>query len=384
MIKTFILLGSLVLLPSLGAVASTKEQKSFPLPVVDLSEDTARHRIVAQGTDSIYHGHPSTVLLPDGKTMYAVWTYGHAGFCGPLKRSDDGGKAWSEFLDVPASWKTVKNCPTIWNLKDPSGRSRLLVFAAWGPDETNMHVSVSEDEGRTWSEMRDLQLEKSKMPLCTIEPIRGGQALLGLSNARRVGDPNKKSNVVVQTISTDGGLSWQPWKVVLDLPGKAPCEPWMLRSPDGREILCLLRENSTRVSLRMSSRDEGGTWSAPEALPIGLHGDRHVAKYLPDGRVIVCFRDKAKNSPTFNNFVAWIGRYEDLLSDQDKGYRVKLLTSHRGFDCGYAGVEILPDGTIVATTYVKYRPGPEKNSIVSTRFTLAETDRLAGAQGWKG
>jgi hypothetical protein len=33
----------------------------------------------------------------------------------------------------------------------------------------------------------------------------------------------------------------------------------------------------------------------------------------------------------------------------------------------------------VATTYVKYRAGPEKNSVVSVRFKLAETDRLAAA-----
>jgi hypothetical protein len=34
----------------------------------------------------------------------------------------------------------------------------------------------------------------------------------------------------------------------------------------------------------------------------------------------------------------------------------------------------LSDGTLVATTYVKYRPGPEKHSVVSTRFSLSEID----------
>ena len=51
-------------------------------------------------------------------------------------------------------------------------------------------------------------------------------------------------------------------------------------------------------------------------------------------------------------------------------------------DCGYPGVELLSDGTIVATTYVQYHPGAEKNSVVSARFKLAETDKLrAGAAG---
>src|SRR5688500_7293223 len=63
---------------------------SDSVTTVDLSSDTTRHVIVAQGTEDIYQGHPTTELLPDGKTIYAVWTYGHGGACGPMKRSDDG------------------------------------------------------------------------------------------------------------------------------------------------------------------------------------------------------------------------------------------------------------------------------------------------------
>jgi hypothetical protein len=37
-------------------------------------------------------------------------------------------------------------------------------------------------------------------------------------------------------------------------------------------------------------------------------------------------------------------------------------------------MELLPDGTIVATTYIKYRPGKKKHSVVSTRFTMKEID----------
>ena len=46
-------------------------------------------------------------------------------------------------------------------------------------------------------------------------------------------------------------------------------------------------------------------------------------------------------------------------------------------DCGYPGVDLMPDGTIVATTYIKIAPGPEKHSVVSTRFKISETDALA-------
>jgi len=336
--------------------------------------------IIAQGDAKIYQGHPTTLLLPDGKTMFCVWGINHGGPCGPMKRSDDGGLTWSELLPVPDNWKTTRNCPTIWRLKDPKGVARLVVYTGQGPDGA-MHVAHSTDEGRTWTPMRSLGLE-CVMPFCTIEPIEGGRKLLGLTNIRRPGEKvEQRSNVIAQSISEDGGLTWAPWRVILDLPGLKPCEPWIVRSPDGRQLLTLLRENDRREALFITSDDEGRTWSKEKKLPPGLYGDRHVARYAADGRLVVAMRDTggAYGSPTAPHFVAWVGRYEDIASGRDGQYRVKLLHSYKGGDNGYPGLELLTDGTFVATTYIKYREGPERNSVVSARFKLAETDRLAAA-----
>ncbi|MCL4201582.1 MAG: glycoside hydrolase [Pirellulaceae bacterium] len=374
---------------------STTQQA--PLSTLDLSGDTARHVIIAQGTEQVYQGHPTTLLMPDGKTMYCVWTYNHGGPCGPIKRSDDGGRTWSDLLPVPESWHSVRNCPAIYRLVDPAnrdveagqtpdvpvlepvralGRARLFVFAGQGPDGT-MHVSHSEDEGRTWSEMRSTGLV-CVMPFCSIVPVDGGKRLLGLTNIRRPGETkDPRSNVVAQSESTDGGMTWSPWRILLDLGDLKPCEPAVVRSPDGGQLLCLLRENHRRIALFMTSNDEGRTWSEAKPLPPGLFGDRHIAQYADDGRLVVCFRDTGQASSTRNHFVAWVGRYEDIIAGRDGQYRVKLLHSHRGSDCGYPGLERLPDGTFVATTYIKYQPGPEKHSVVCTRFTLAETDAMA-------
>jgi hypothetical protein len=98
--------------------------------------------------------------------------------------------------------------------------------------------------------------------------------------------------------------------------------------------------------------------------------------FAPDGRLVVAFRDQAKGSTTPGHFVAWVGRYEDIAAGKPGDYRVKLLHSHAGGDCGYPGMERLPDGSILATTYIKYRPGADKQSVVCTRFSLAETDSL--------
>ena len=353
-------------------------QRAFP-PTVDLSRDPARHTIVAAGDAKTYQGHPTTLLLPDGKTMFCVWTINHGGPAGPMKRSDDGGKTWSDLLPVPDNWKTTRNCPTIWRLTDPQGTTRLVVYTGQGPDG-NMHAAHSVDEGKTWTPMRSLGLE-CVMPFCTIEPIAGGKKLLGLTNIRRPGETKEaRSNVIAQSISEDGGLTWSPWRVILDLPGLKPCEPWTVRSPDGKQLLALLRENERREALYLTSDDEGQTWSREKKLPPGLYGDRHVARYAPDGRLVVAMRDTGGlyGSPTSTHFVAWVGRYDDIVSGRDGQYRVKLLHSYKGGDNGYPGLELLPDGTFVATTYIKYREGPEKNSVVSARFALRETDRLAG------
>lgn len=348
----------------------------YPARTVDLSADTARQVVIAQGTAETYQGHPTTLLLPDGKTMFCVWTINHGGPCGPLKRSDDGGRTWSPLLDVPASWPTTRNCPALYRLTDPSGVTRLFVYAGSGPGGA-MHASHSTDDGRTWSEMRSLGLT-GVMPFCTIVPIDGGKKLLGLTNIRRPGETVEKlSNVLAQSTSADGGLTWAPWRVILDLPGLKPCEPAVIRSPDGKQLLCLIRENAKRIALFMTSEDEGHTWSATKPLPPGLFGDRHMPRTTPDGRLVIAMRDTGPGSPTSTHFIAWVGRYEDITSGRDGAYRVKLLHSYKGGDNGYPGLELLPDGTFVATTYIKYRTGPEKNSVVSTRFTLAETDRLA-------
>ncbi|MDD4591179.1 MAG: sialidase family protein [Parabacteroides sp.] len=345
-----------------------------PLKRLDLSDDTARQVIVARGTPEVYHGHPTTILLPDGKTVYAVWSYDHGGVCGPMKKSCDGGKTWSKLLPVPESWTRVKNCPSIYRLPDSAGNYRLFVFAGEGPDG-GMYQSYSEDNGKTWSDMESNGFGPAVMPFCTIEPINGGKELLAMTNIRRPGEKEeKRSNVVVQSISKDGGFTWTSSEIVLDVKGLKPCEPEIVRSPDGEQLLCLIRENEKRVSLYMTSNNEGKTWSEIKPLPYTVNGDRHKAKYAPDGRLVIVFRDTGINSPTRDHFVAWVGHYEDLLNNDPGEYKVKLLHSYKGADCGYPGLELLPDGTFLATTYIKYRKGKEKNSVVATHFSLDEFD----------
>jgi hypothetical protein len=343
------------------------------IPLVDLSSDTQRHVIIAAGTDEIYQGHPTTVLLPDNKTMFAVWSTGHGGPAGPMARSDDAGRSWTRLDDrLPPNFKNHRNCPSIYRLVDPAGRERLWVFSA----RPNMPRIVSEDRGASWKEMEPLGFP-CVMTFSSIVQLADGR-YLGLYHKGPDGK-DRSPLTVLQTITADGGLTWSTPRVVAEVAGKDPCEPFVFRSPDGRELCTLMRENTHKGrSLVMFSRDEGKTWTTPADTAWGLTGDRHMGVTTRDGRLVIAFRDKAKESPSLNHFVAWVGTYDDIRQGRPGQYRIKLLHSHAGGDCGYPGMELLPDGTIIATTYIKYRPGSAKHSVVSTRFKLEEADaRLA-------
>ena len=109
----------------------------------------------------------------------------------------------------------------------------------------------------------------------------------------------------------------------------------------------------------MVSRDEGAHWSEPRELPAALTGDRHTAKYLKDGRLFISFRDMAAASPTKGDWVAWVGSYEDIIEGREGRLRVRLMDNKNSWDCAYPGVEVLPDGMIVTTTYGHWTEGQE-------------------------
>lgn len=357
---------------------STRAEKP-DLPILDISGDATRQTVLAAGTKETYQGHPTTLLMPDGKTIFCVWSVNHGGPAGQMARSDDGGLTWIRLDDsLPPGFSKHQNCPSIYRMVDPAGKERLWVFSAAlgtraGP---GMPSIMSEDSGKAWKEMPPIGFP-CVMTFSSIVRLKDG-SYLGLYHKGSEGK-DKAPLEVLQTITKDGGFTWSEPVAVAAVDGKNPCEPFVFRSPDGSELCTLMRENThTGRSLMMFSQDEGKTWGTPVDTPWGLTGDRHNGIVTMDGRHVFAFRDMSIGSPTQGHFVAWIGTYDDIKNGKPGKYRVKLLHSHAANtrDCGYPGLDLLPDGTIVATTYIKYRPGPEKHSVVTTRFTLAELDGM--------
>jgi hypothetical protein len=110
--------------------------------------------------------------------------------------------------------------------------------------------------------------------------------------------------------------------------------------------------------------------------PWGLTGDRHHGIRLPDGRLVIVFRNAAPDAPA--HFIAWVGTYDDIKQGKPGQYRVSLLKTFK--DGFYPGLHLLPDGTIVATTYADYHQEDVGCSIVSVRFKMNEIDGMAAKQ----
>lgn len=369
---------------SAQALPTREDAPSLPspitIPTIDISDETHRHVIVAAGTEDIYQGHVDTVLMPDGQTMFAAWSINHAGHLGPLARSDDAGLTWT-MIETPDNWRDVTSTtPTIHRLVDPEGVERLFVFGGQN-FPGRLRQSYSEDGGLTWTPMRDTGLA-AECPPKSILPLDAGNRLVMWCDRRNPYSDRTENvdPVVFMSESFDGGLGWTPERIVVEVPTRW-AQPAVIRSPDGQRAVMLMRFSGRGPSPHAVSEDGGETWSAAQEAPWNFSGHRPNMVYAPDGRVVLVFRDTTDRSPTQHHFVAWVGTFDDLFHRRDGQYRVKLMHSHAGGDNAYSGLEVLPDGTIVATNYIKYQPGPERHSVVSTRFKLEELDAMLEAGG---
>jgi hypothetical protein len=345
---------------------------------LDLADQKHRQVVVDRQKDH-YLGHPTTVLLEDGKTIIAVYPMGHGKGAIVMKRSEDGGRAWSQRLPVPSSWATSREVPTLHRVIDPLGKRRLILFSGLYP----IRMAVSDDDGITWTELRPIGHFGGIVAMASVVELQTGKGhylAMFHDDGRFLHEDGERTETMTlyKIFSTDGGLHWSAPQEIFQSDKVHLCEPGVIRSPDGRQLAALLRENKrVRRSHVMFSNDEGSTWSSPVEVPLSLTGDRHTGKYAPDGRLFVSFRDRTPDgtSPTEGDWVGWIGTYQDIVLGREGQYRVRLMDNTKDWDCAYPGVEVLPDGTIVTTTYGHWIAS-ESPYIVSVRFKLEELDRM--------
>ncbi|MBL7008683.1 MAG: exo-alpha-sialidase [Planctomycetes bacterium] len=351
----------------------------YTLPLIDLDADATRQTVVDREPGQ-YLGHPTTVLLEDGRTILAVYPKGHGKGPIVMKRSADGGLTWSDRLPTPESWATSQEVPTIYRVVDAAGKRRLILFSGLYP----IRIAVSEDDGLTWGELEPIGDYGGIVANAALTEVGPGEYLSWFhDDGRFIGErhapPDDGSRFhLYQIRSDDGGLSWSAPEVIASHPVAHLCEPGVVWSPDGGTMALLLRENSRTLNSHVIfSRDRGRSWSEPRELPAALTGDRHTAVRAADGRLFISFRDTARESATQGDWCAWVGTWQDIVEGREGQYRVRLKDNRHRWDCAYPGVVILPDDTIVTTTYGHWEPG-EQPYILSIRLRLEELDSLAG------
>ena len=358
--------------------APSSPSRGYSIPLIDLAAEKSR-QVVVDREEGQYLGHPTTVLLEDRKTMIAVYPKGHGRGAVVMKRSIDGGLTWSERLPTPDTWRSSLEVPTIYRVVDRAGIRRLIMFSGLYP----IRMAVSENDGLSWSELEAIGDFGGIVAMASCTKLKSGEYMaLFHDDGRFIKGAGTRADPVVftiyKTLSDDGGLSWSLPQPVFTTWDVHLCEPGVIRSPEGKQLAMLMRENSrTRNSFVSFSDDEGETWSTPRELPGSLTGDRHVGLYAPDGRLFITFRDTTLESPTEGDWVGWVGTWEDILLGKEGQYRVRLMDNTKSADCAYPGLEILPDGTFVATTYGHWVEG-NPPFIVSVRFRLLELDALLG------
>lgn len=365
------------------ACQSTFAQDNYPV-TIDL-DDQAHRQVVVDREAGQYLGHPTTCLLEDGKTILCVYPKGHGRGAIVYKLSVDGGLTWSERLPTPSSWATSKEVPTLHRVIGPDGTKRIIMWSGLNP----ARLAVTEDDGANWSELKPVGDWGGIVVMGFVEALKTGKGhylAMFHDDGRFFKSKPVKNNVrtfdLYQTLSKDGGLTWSYPESVFRSSEVHLCEPGCIRSPDGKTLAVLLRENARRKNSHVIfSNDEGKTWSEPRALPLSLTGDRHTGKYSADGRLFISFRcrspkQRASGRPFEGDWVGWVGTWDDIVNGRDGQYSVRLKDNTKGYDTTYPGVELLPDDTFVVTTYGHWAKG-QAPYILSVRFKLSELDAMA-------
>lgn len=368
-----------------------------------------------------YLGHPDAILLKDGSILN-VYPSGHGKGAIRSSISRDGGVTFTDKIEnMPKSWETSRETPTIYRLEFSDGSPDKILLISGNPDWHDgkgsiggFNFSLSDDEGKTWSEF---EICFSKKDDYTVLPIVSMASLTRLKENGKFVDKwmaffHDRSFVNYKTI-----LSFENGKAVWSKPvpyfaehraiekRANMCEVEVVRSDCGKgDELCLIARSNNKNynSLLSFSSDEGKTWSAPVFAPSALNGERHKADYTKDGRLFITFRsierDKAKTDRNYKGkykwfsegWIAWVGTYDDLKNGREGQYRIKLahtfledqkeVVLSANADTGYCGNVVLDDDTVVTSTYgcfgEKLPDGKYKTYVVSKRIRLSDTDKL--------
>lgn len=334
-----------------------------------------------------YLGQPDMVMLDDEKTLITVYPVGHGKGSVVMQVSRDAGETWNEKTDIPQSWSSSYETPTLYKLNMTNGDTRLIMIcgrpASFGAPTGGWDVSLSDDLGETWSEFdtycenfSDGSRNDSVVAMASMIQMKDEEGRYLDKWMCVYHNLNYVNYKTYLTFNKEGEPQWtEPEPYLSEYrqieSSHQMCEIGMFRSPDGKRIVGLARSQShNHPATMIYSDDEGDTWSKPVELPGSLAGERHKILYDPTDpagqRLLITFREIQYDKNGNNQFdgandwmagdwIAWVGTYDDIMNQRDGQYRVLLCedwaANRYSGDTGYTGMAVTSDGTFILDTY---------------------------------
>lgn len=392
-----------------GTQAPTPIRRDYTIPQIALEAHPECFTTVDRQAGR-YLGQPTSVLFKDGQTVLAAYPDGHGHGRLILSRSTDAGRTWRR-IGIPP--QNVDEVPVLHKITLPDGRERVVLFTC-RPQAGILEWMWSDDCGGTWSPRQNLRLEGTRGAIVALASLWPADAT-GTRHRGVFHDFNFDNHTIDLVVKPDGqggydcvmeNLAHIRYQTPAGLDAARAaglCEAGVAFSPDRKRLALLMRPQNKKTNAMICfSDDMGKTWSDPREMQGSLTGERHVVKTAPDGRLVVCFRDYSPlnpGNPSHGDWVAWVGTWDDLVRSQPGQYRIRLhrnvgnSTNDRIGDCGYTGLEVLPDGTFLAISYGHWEAIPHSTHpnhaggrgqspfILAARFKLADTDAWVEAEG---
>ena len=297
--------------------------------------------------------NPDMMALPDGRLLavYADvdshWAEGRIELT--VIQSRDRGRTWEHAGVVERSDRSKREPHWVTPRLSLLADGRLVVICDRDDYEhcheyqpSGNYLWWSTDLGHTWSEAVNTSIPG-------IEPDRvvelpGGR--LAVAAHMTFADTQKLGQFVC--LSDDGGQTWSAPIVIAKDHVHSFCEGAIVPLHNG-SLVCVMRDNmhSNYPSHVAFSFDNGLCWTEPVEAPFS--GDRPFIGQLPDGRLLVTYRNQGGNRGTY----AWLG---DIGADL--GYRVSALHT------GQAELSLSPEDGL----HVRHRP--EGTRPATTQYNL--------------
>jgi hypothetical protein len=216
-------------------------------------------------------------------------------------------------------------------------------FAPWVRGHGECWVHASDDGGRSFTESMKIDTG----------PFHGGY---GMRGCLELGDdilllplndiPEYRAIFTVR--SQDGGRTWREPHLVARQEGHLFTEPALVPTKSG-DILCMMRDDATRIMHVCRSIDGGRSWSNPE--PTGIDGYPPHLLALPDGRILCTY---GVRMPEYS--------IRALISEDDgRDWQVSNAVRVRGNlpnrDLGYPATAVLADGSLFSAYYCQDESG---------------------------